>query len=67
MNQLASCFLETQTLKPLMRLCYMDDIFYIWTHSEFMRGLSSFDSNIRFTYEYSNKRVPFLDLQVDIG
>ena len=33
---------------------------------EFMRELNSFHSNIKFTYEYSNKRVSFLDLQVDI-
>ena len=33
---------------------------------EFMTELNSFDSNIKFTYEYSNKRVSFLDLQVDI-
>ena len=54
-----------------MWLRYIDDIFFIWTHSEeqlkeFMRELNSFDSNIKFTYEYSNKRVSFLDLQVNI-
>ena len=63
--------LETQTFKPLVRLCYIDDIFFIWTHSEeelkeFMREWNSFDINIKFTYEYSDKRVSFLDLQVDI-
>ena len=54
-----------------MWLRYIDDIFFIWTHSEeqlkeFMREFNSFDSNIKFTYEYSNKRVLFLDLQVNI-
>ena len=31
-----------------------------------MRELNSFDTNIKFAYEYSDKRVSFLDLQVDI-
>ena len=31
-----------------------------------MRELNSFDTNIKFTYEYNDKKVSFLDLQVDI-
>ena len=31
-----------------------------------MRGLNSFDTNIKSAYEYSDKTVSFLDLQVDI-
>ena len=46
-------------------------MFFIWTHSdeelkEFMRELNSFDTNSKFTYEYSDKKVSFLDIQVDI-
>ena len=71
MDRFENDFLETQILKPLVWLCYIDDIFFIWTHSEeelkkFMGELKSFDTNNKFTYEYSNKRVSFLDLQVDI-
>ena len=71
MNRLENNILETQTLKPLVWLRYIDDIFFIWTLSEeelkeFMRELNPFDTNIKFTYEYSGKRVSFLDLQVDI-
>ena len=71
MDRLENSFLETQSLKPLVWLRYIDDIFFIWTHSEeelkeFMRELNSFDTNIKFTYEYSDKKVSFLDLQVDI-
>ena len=63
--------METQSLKPLVWLRYIDDIFFIWTHGEkelkeFMRELNSFDTNIKFTYEYSDKKVSFLGLQVDI-
>ena len=54
-----------------MWLRYIDDIFFIWTHSEeelqkFMGELNSFDTNIKITYKYIDKRVSFLDLQVDI-
>ena len=31
-----------------------------------MGGLNYFGTNIKFTYEYSDKRVSFLDLQGDI-
>ena len=31
-----------------------------------LRKLNSYASNIKFAYEYSNKRVSFLDLHVDI-
>ena len=31
-----------------------------------MGELNSFDTNIKCTYEYRDKRVSFLDLQVDI-
>ena len=34
MDRLENSFLETQTLKPLVRLRYIDDIFFIWAHSE---------------------------------
>ena len=71
MDPFENSFLETQILQPLVWLRYIDDILFIWTHSEeelkeSMRELSSFDFNIKFTYEYSNKRVSFLDLKVDI-
>ena len=71
MDRPENSFLETQGLKPLVWLCNIDDIFFIWTHSEkklkeFMRELNSFDTNIKFTYEYRDEKVSFLDLQVDI-
>ena len=34
MDRLENSFFETQTLKSLVWLCYIDDIFSIWTHSE---------------------------------
>ena len=71
MDRRGNSFLETQSLKPLVWLRYIDDIFFIWTHSEeelkeFMREMNTFDTDIKFTYEYSDQKVSFLDLQVDI-
>ena len=34
MDRLENNFLETQTLKPLVWLRYIDDIFFVWTHGE---------------------------------
>ena len=34
MDRLENSFLETQSLKPLVWLRYIGDIFFIWTHSE---------------------------------
>ena len=75
MDRIEIDFLETQTLKRLVWLCYVDSIFFymltvsffIWTRSEeelkeFMRELNSVDTNIKFTYEYSDKRNSFLDI-----
>ena len=71
MDCLENSFLETQSLKTLVWLRYIDNIFFIWTHSEkelkeFMRELNSFYTNIKFSYEYSDKKLSFLDLPVDI-
>ena len=65
MDNLENDFLETQILKPLVQLRYIDDLFFIFfiqMHSEeelkkFMGELNSFDTNIKLTYEYSEKRV----------
>ena len=61
MDQLKTSFLEIQTLQPFVWLRYIDDIFFIWRHSEekvkeFMKELNYFESSIKFTYEYSNER-----------
>ena len=64
---LKASFLETQTLKPLMWLWYIDDFFFIWTDSEeklkeYIKELNNFGSNINFTHEYSIEKVLFIDL-----
>ena len=62
-------FLKTQDLQPFIWLRYIDDIFFIWTHGEaelkrFMEKLNQFLPNLKFTYESSQKKVAFLDLNV---
>ena len=62
MSDLATKFLEGQHLQPLVWLRYIDDIFLSWTHGE--ESLNDFNQYIKFTYEYSAKNIPFLDLKV---
>ena len=71
MNDLETKFLEGQHLQPLVWSRYIDDIFLIWTHGEeslkkFLAELNDFNQYIKFTYEYSAKNIPFLDLKVGL-
>ena len=34
MDQLETNFLENQNLRPFVWFCYIDEIFFIWTHGE---------------------------------
>ena len=48
---------------------YIDDIFFIWTHSEekfkkFMEDFNSFCDDIKFTYEFDKESTSFLDLKI---
>ena len=58
MNEVEQNFLELQSKKPLIWLRYIDDIFFIWTHSEqelerFLKDLNNFTPNLSFTHEAS--------------
>ena len=69
MSDLDIKFLEGQHLQPLVWLQYIDDIFFIWTHSEeslkkSLEKPDDFSQYIKFTYEYSAKNIPFLDLKL---
>ena len=57
-DQLETKLLENQNLKPLVWFCYIDDIFFIWTHGEekFMAEVNLFSNDIKFTYEH---KTPF--------
>ena len=71
MDKTETDFLKTQDLQPFIWLRYIDDIFFIWTHGEaelkrFMEKLNQFLPNLKFTYESSQKKVAFLDLNVSL-
>ena len=71
MDKTETDFLKTQDLQPFIWLRYIDDIFFIWTHGEaelkrFMEKQNQFLPNLKFTYESSQKKVAFLDLNVSL-
>ena len=71
MDEEETKLLKTQELHPLVWFWYIDDIFFIWNHSEdelnkFLENLNKFKSNLNFTYEISKDNVNFLDLNVSI-
>ena len=61
-----------QELQPLLWLRFIDDIFFIWTHGKeelkkFIENFNNFTPNLRFTYEYSEKSISFLDLIITVS
>ena len=71
MDKVEIDFLETQVVKPLVWLRYIDDIFFIWNESEekldeFLKNLNNFHPNLKFTSEKSKKSVNFLDVKVSL-
>ena len=72
MDQVESKFLQTQKFQPLVWFRYIDDIFFIWAHGEnslknFMMEFNNFNPNIKFTYEFSETSINFLDLNVKLS
>ena len=72
MDQVQSKFRQTQKFQPLVWFRYIDDIYFIWTHGEnnlknCMMEFNSFNPNIKFTYEFSEASVSFLDLNVKLS
>ena len=48
---------------------FIDDLFFIWTHSEdelkqFLEYMNSVDENIKFTHKFSKHKIDFLDVTV---
>lgn len=69
MASLEEKFLETCVFKPWLWWRYIDDIFMIWQHGEeklkeFLELLNAAHPTIKFTAEYSDKKINFLDVQV---
>ena len=64
-------FMKICSEKPTLWLKFLDDIFMIWTHSlyklhEFIKCLNNFHPYIKFTYDISETKVSFLDVDVSL-
>ena len=56
-------------LKPFIWWRYIDDIFMVWTHgedklNEFITHINSSHNTIKFTHEFSESSISFLDVTV---
>ena len=65
-NLLSKC-----SKKPLVWFRYIDDVFFIWTHSkedldDFLDFCNSYNPNIQFDPMPPSKNIPFLDVSVVI-
>ena len=63
--------LEKVDNKPYLWWRYRDDIFFIWEHGEeklrnFLETLNEFHPTIKFTAEWSQKSINFLDVTVSL-
>ena len=61
-------FLKTQGLQLFIKLDYIDDIFFYREaeRKRFMEKLNQFLLNFKFTYESSQKKEAFLDINVSL-
>ena len=71
MRKLEMKLLSNQQTKPTVWLRYIDDIFFVWEHSEekllkWHKNLNDAHSTIKFTMDYSTKQISFLDTLVKI-
>ena len=69
--RLNKSFQKRKAKKPLIWLRYIDDVFFIWTHSEqelerFLKDLNNFTPNLSFNHGASKNCIPFLDLKVKL-
>lgn len=71
MASLEQPLLEASPKKPAFYVRYIDDIFLIWSHGlqellKFKDFVNSFHNTIKFTMEYSQSHLPFLDTVVHL-
>ena len=69
MAHLEEQILESSLYKPLVWWRYIDDIFLLWEHGEeslklFLEHINNLHPTIKFTADYSDKKVNFLDVEV---
>ena len=71
MDQVETKFLQTEKFPPLVWFRYVDN-FFILAHGEnslknFMMAFNNFNPNIKFTYEFSEASINFLDLNAKLS
>ena len=69
MNNFEDNFVYTYEKQPQTWLRYIDDIFMVWQHGEdeltkFIHHLNNCHATIKFTHDYSNHEVNFLDTTI---
>ena len=69
MGKLENTILQTVDKTPTVWWRYIDDIFAIWPHGEecleqFIHTINNIHSTIKFTAEWSNESVTFLDVNI---
>ena len=69
MRDLEEKLIDNHPKKPRLWLRYVDDIFIIWDHGEealidWVNYLNNTHASIKFTLEYSEKSINFLDTKV---
>jgi len=67
MGRLETDFLDSQPIKPLLYLRYLDDIFIIWDRGEtsllsFIDDFNKFNPSITLTHQISNTTINYLDV-----
>ena len=71
MAELEEKILEIVDNKPYLWWTYIDDIFFIWEHGEeklrdFVQTLNEIHPTIKFTAEWSQKSINFLEVTVSL-
>ena len=70
LDKVESAFLESENTKPLVRMRYIIDIFFIWTEIDelqgFLKRLNVFHPNLKFTHEKSKVYIIFLNVTVSL-
>src|SRR5271156_5388276 len=69
MADLEAKAIDDSPLKPFLWFRFIDDVFGVWTHDldnfvKFVKHLNSINSNIKFTSNYNDSDIVFLDLKV---
>ncbi len=72
MDDWESKWVYTYPLTPFIWRCYIDDMFMIWTHGveelkKFVEHLNSVHPTIKFTAEWSETEINFLDTTVKVS